>query len=113
MVNWRTEVTREEVKAVLDLRSELIANGTFTDAMHVAEAGLPVPEDSTRQFARRGIEARRENRSAVALVILGKGVGASAIRSVGTAVFALRGRPHDCSRPRPRRSCGRRDLRPR
>lgn len=93
LVNWRTEVTHEDVKTVLDLRNGMIASAAFSGAVHIAEAGLPVPGDSLRQFARRGIEARRENRSAIALVILGEGFGASAIRSVGTAVFSLRGAP--------------------
>ncbi len=93
LVNWRTEVRHDDVKAVLDLRNEMISNAAFSGAVHVGEAGLPVPGESIRQFAQRGIEARRENRSAIALVILGEGFGASAIRSVGTAVFALRGAP--------------------
>lgn len=93
LINWRTEVTHDDIKSVLDLRNEMIASASFSGAVHMAEPGLPVPGDSLRQFARRGIEARRDNRSAIALVILGEGFGASAIRSVGTAVFALRGAP--------------------
>jgi len=93
LVNWRTLVTHEDVKAALDLRNEMIASASFSGAVHVGEAGLPVPGEPLRQFAQRGIEARRQNRSAIALVILGEGFGASAIRSVGTAVFALRGAP--------------------
>lgn len=93
LVNWRSEVTHDDVKTVLDVRNEMIANAAFSGAVHVAEAGLLVPGESIRQFAQRGLDARRQNRSAIALVILGEGFGASAIRSVGTAVFALRGAP--------------------
>jgi hypothetical protein len=93
LMNWRSEATHEGMKAAVDLRNEMLTSGVFRGAVHVVEAGLPLPDESLRQAARRAIEARQDNRSAIALVILGEGFAASAIRSVGTAIFALRGAP--------------------
>jgi hypothetical protein len=93
LVNWRSEVIRDDVEAVIALRKSMLADNTFVGSIQIAEPGLPVPDEALRETARRAMKARQENQSAIALVILGEGFGASAIRSVGTAVFALRGAP--------------------
>lgn len=93
LINWRAQVTLADVRAVIQLRDELRKSNRFTGAIHIAEAGLPVPEESVRQTAQRAFEGRRDQAAAIALVVLGEGFGASTIRSVGTAVFALRGIP--------------------
>jgi hypothetical protein len=93
IANWRTEVIAEDVTAAISERNRMLTAGTFRGFIHVAEPGLPVPDEALRQTARRAIEARQSNKSPIALVIVGEGFGASAIRSVGTAVFALRGAP--------------------
>jgi hypothetical protein len=93
LVNWRSQVTQADVRALIQARDELRKSGRFVGALHIAEAGLPVPDEAVRQTAQRGFEGRRDQTSAIALVVLGEGFAASAIRSVGTAVFALRGIP--------------------
>jgi hypothetical protein len=71
----------------------LLKADSFAGAIHIAEPHLQVPEEAIRQTARRALEARRQQEAAIAFVVLGVGFGASAIRSVGTAVFALRRAP--------------------
>ena len=89
VANWRTEVRLADVKGVVALRNRMMAHD-FLGAVHIAEPGLPLPSEECRTQARAGLESRKGNASPVALVILGTGFGASAIRSVGTAIFALR-----------------------
>jgi hypothetical protein len=89
LVNWRREVTQHDVKAVVAYRNQLLKR-SFAGAIHMAEPGLPLPDQEGRRLARLGMESRTANRSAVALVIFGTGFAASAIRSLGTAIFSLR-----------------------
>ena len=89
LVNWRLEVMHADVRAVVAYRNQLLKR-SFAGAIHMAEPGLPLPDQEGRRLARLGMEARTVNRSAVALVIFGTGFGASAIRSLGTAIFSLR-----------------------
>ena len=89
IANWRTEVRLSDVKGVVALRNRMMAHD-FLGAVHIAEPGLPLPTEECRTEARVGLESRKGNPSPVALAILGTGFGASAIRSVGTAIFALR-----------------------
>lgn len=93
IANWRTVVVSDDVIASISERNRMLTAGTFRGFIHIAEPGLPVPDEALRQTARRAIEDRLRNKSPIALVIIGEGFGASAIRSVGTAVFALRGAP--------------------
>jgi hypothetical protein len=93
LINWRTQVTHADIAAVVTLRDELLKTDSFSGAIHIAEASLPVPEEAVRRAAQRALETGREKAAAIAFVVLGVGFGASAIRSVGTAVFALRRAP--------------------
>lgn len=93
LVNWRAQILRQEMNAVIKLRDELRTTAAFRGAIHIAEPGLQAPEESLRQAAMRALEARGHQPAPIALVVLGGGFGASAIRSVCTGVFALRGAP--------------------
>jgi hypothetical protein len=88
IVDWRHEVLHAHVRAVVGYRNQLLKRG-FCGAIHMAESGLPLPDSESRRLARLGMEARTANRASVALVIFGTGFGASAIRSLGTAIFSL------------------------
>jgi hypothetical protein len=89
LVDWRQEVVPAQVRTVVAYRNQLLKRG-FKGAIHMAEPGLPLPDAESRRLARLGMEARTANRASVALVIFGTGFGASAIRSLGTAIFSLR-----------------------
>ena len=92
MVNWRREVILDDVRSVVAFRDRML-KGAFLGAIHLAEPGLQLPDEESRTLARSGMQARTGNGAPVALVIFGQGFGASAIRSVGTAIFALRAGP--------------------
>ena len=92
LVNWRQRVLLDDVKGLVACRDQMI-KGEFFGAIHMSEPGLPLPDEACRRFARRSMEKRPDQRSAIALVIFGNGFGASAVRSLGTAIFALRSGP--------------------
>jgi hypothetical protein len=92
LVNWRRQVVLEDIKGVVNCRNQMMKQ-EFLGAIHISEPGLPLPDDECRAWARRAMEAGPQRRTAIALVIYGDGFGASAMRSVGTAVFALRSGP--------------------
>lgn len=92
VVSWRIRVHLADVKSVVAFRDEMLATD-FRGAIHMAEPGLALPDEPSRRWAQRGMAHRTDKHSAVALVIFGTGFGASAIRSVSTAIFALRSGP--------------------
>jgi hypothetical protein len=92
LVNWRRQVLLDDVKAVTLCRDQMLKQD-FCGAIHLLEAGIPLPDDECRRWARRGIEARANHNPVIAVVIFGDGFGASAVRSVCTALFAMRAGP--------------------
>lgn len=89
IVSWRREVLHADIRAVVAYRNQLLKRA-FVGAVHMAEPNLPLPDAEGRRLARVGMETRTANRASVALVIFGTGFGASAVRSLGTAIFSLR-----------------------
>lgn len=100
LVNWRREVLHADVRALVAYRNQLLKR-VFCGAIHMAEPGLPLPDQEGRRLARVGMEARTKNRAGVAFVIFGTGFAASAIRSLATALFSLRMGPSTriCANP--------------
>jgi hypothetical protein len=92
LVNWRQQVLLDDVKGVVLCRNQMMKQ-EFLGAIHMSEPGLPLPDDECRRWARRSIETRPDQRAVIALVIFGDGFGASAVRSVGTAIFVMRAGP--------------------
>ncbi len=92
LVQWRTGVTLEGVQGVARYRDRLASAGRLMGALHVAEEGISMPAPHVR--AEAAVALRNGTRaSACALVTTGSGFGASAVRSLGTALFAMRGGP--------------------
>jgi hypothetical protein len=92
LVNWRQQVLLDDVKSLVQCRNQMMKQ-EFLGAIHMSEPGLPLPDEECRRWARRSIETRPDQRAVIALVIFGDGFGASAVRSVGTAIFAMRSGP--------------------
>lgn len=93
LADWRRAITLTDVLAVAALRDRLL-EGRFRGAIHMAEAGLALPDEACRSAARDALEAHGHVTTPIGMIIFGTGFGASAIRSLGTAIFTLRaGRP--------------------
>ena len=92
VVSWRQAIVLEDIRALIVLRNQLMRRG-LAGAVQMAEPGLSLPDEECRKAAREGMLARAGSEAPVALTIFGSGFGASAIRSVGTAIFALRSGP--------------------
>jgi hypothetical protein len=89
---WRGEIEMEHVQNLLKYRDEM-RKRHFVGAIHMGEEGLKLPPADVRAAGRAGVEARGDLKPGIALVIFGGGFGASAIRSVATAIFTLRAGP--------------------
>jgi hypothetical protein len=94
LVNWRTGVELPTVRALTTYRDGLVAKwGQLPGAIHLAEEGLALPTPEARSAAESSAGDAKNAAAACALVIYGTGFGASAVRSLGTAIFAFRQGP--------------------
>ncbi len=93
IASWRGDVSISQVQTLIAYRDEMCKERQFVGAVHMAEEHIRLPPGEVRVAARAGVESRGNARPAIALVIFGSGFGASAIRSVGTAVFTIRAGP--------------------
>jgi hypothetical protein len=94
LVNWRTGVELPTVKALTAYRNGLVAKwGQLPAAIHLAEEGISLPSAEARSAAESSVRDATRAAGACALVIYGTGFGASAVRSLGTAIFAFRQGP--------------------
>lgn len=92
IASWRGDVSLEQVRSLVAYRDEM-RKGLFLGAIHMAEEHIRLPPAEVRSAARAGVESRVDVKPAIALIIFGSGFGASAIRSVGTAIFTIRAGP--------------------
>ena len=92
IASWRGDVDLQQIQALVAYRSEMV-KASFVGAIHMAEEHLRLPPADVRAVARAAVESRGDVRPAIALVIFGSGFAASAIRSVGTAIFTIRAGP--------------------
>lgn len=92
IASWRGDVGMESVQALVAYRNEMLKD-RFVGAIHMAEESVRLPPAEIRAAARAGVESRGDVRHGIALIIFGSGFGASAIRSVATAIFTLRAGP--------------------
>jgi len=92
IASWRDEITMEQVQNLLKYRNGMLLHH-FVGAIHMGEEGLKLPPADVRAASRAGVEARGDARPGIALIIFGGGFGASAARSVATAIFTFRAGP--------------------
>jgi hypothetical protein len=93
IVSWRSHVALEAVKKLVVYRNALAIQGKLLAAIHIAEENMVLPSPEARKAAEQGVTDNRYRAPACALVVQGTGFAASAIRSLGTAIFALRRGP--------------------
>jgi hypothetical protein len=93
LVNWRTSVELAAVQGLVQYRNGLTARGRLRGAIHIAEEGIALPSPEARAAAEASVRDAKNTAAACALVVFGSGFGASAVRSLGTAVFAFRQGP--------------------
>lgn len=92
IASWRGDVTLPQVQSLLAFRDDM-RKSLFLGAIHMAEEHIRLPPAEVRAAGRAGVESRVDVKPAIALVIFGSGFGASAMRSVGTAIFTIRAGP--------------------
>jgi hypothetical protein len=94
LVNWRTGVELPAVRALTTYRNGLVTRwGQLPGAIHLAEEGIALPSPEARSAAESSAGDAKNSAAACALVVFGSGFGASAVRSLGTAIFAFRQGP--------------------
>ena len=93
IINWRTGLELEAVEALNSYRRSMLSKGGLRGAIHVAEEGMSLPAPAARAAAEASVKDPALRAAACALVVCGTGFGASAVRSLGTAIFALRSGP--------------------
>jgi hypothetical protein len=93
IVSWRTHIALDAVKSLVEYRDGLGIARRLSAAIHIAEENVVLPNAEARAAAERGVTDSAYRAPVCALVVLGTGFGASAVRSIGTAIFALRRGP--------------------